>query len=90
MMTSNGYPGDYESGKLISGLENVKDYNIIHSGTKILNRDIFTNGGRVIGVVGEGASMIDAINQSYKGIGKIYFKNSFYRKDIGKRAINES
>ena len=90
MMTSDGYPGNYESGKLISGLENLKDYNIIHSGTKILNKDIFTNGGRVIGVVGEGASMIDAINQSYKGIGKIYFKNSFYRKDIGKRAINES
>ena len=89
MMTADGYPGDYETGKLISGLENARDYNIIHSGTKKVDKKIFTNGGRVIGVVGEGSSMEEAIKHSYKGIKKISFKNSFYRKDIGKRAIND-
>ena len=54
-----------------------------------MDKKIFTNGGRVIGVVGEGSSMEEAINQSYKGIKKISFRNSFYRKDIGKRAIND-
>ena len=90
MMTSDGYPGKYETGYLINGLENTDKINIIHSGTKISSdNSICTNGGRVIGVVGEGDNMSQAINNSYFGIKRISFQNSFYRKDIGKRALNE-
>ncbi|MFL2664621.1 MAG: phosphoribosylamine--glycine ligase [Dehalococcoidia bacterium] len=90
MMTSTGYPGKYETGYLINGLENLDKLNVIHSGTKLFSdNSIRTDGGRVVGVVGEGDNMSQAINNSYFGIQRISFQNSFYRKDIGKRALNK-
>ena len=85
VMTSSGYPGSYEKGKLISGLENVL---IFHAGTKRINDQFITSGGRVLGVTSFGAEIQSAIENSYAAVEKINFENAYYRKDIGYRALN--
>jgi len=87
---SGGYPGDYEKGKEIFGLEEAaKMVNVMvfHSGTKKQNGKILTNGGRVLGVTGLGNSTKNAITRTYQAIEKINFAGMHYRKDIGYRAL---
>lgn len=88
MLVSGGYPGDYEKGKTIKGLENVKESIAFHAGTLLANVGnesvIKTNGGRVISVTSFGNSIKDACEKSYSSIAEINFDGMNYRKDIGK------
>lgn len=84
MLTSGGYPYNYEKGKIITGLENIdEDIVVFHSGTKFLDKNIVTNGGRVIGITAKGISLEEASNKVYKNIEKIKFEGMHYRTDIG-------
>jgi phosphoribosylamine--glycine ligase len=83
MVVSGGYPGDYEKGLEISGLENVADALVFHAGTAAKGDKIVTNGGRVMAFTGLAATKEKALQQSYSAINKICFNGIYYRKDIG-------
>ena len=87
---SHGYPGEFEKGFEITGLEDL-DENIIlfHSGTKILDDKLVTNGGRVFAVTSKGQSLEEARNNIYRNIDKIKFQGMTYRKDIGQHEDDE-
>ena len=85
MLTSGGYPENYEKGKVISGLENLdSDIVVFHSGTKFDNENIVTNGGRVIGITAKGKTVKEAGEKVYENIKKINFEKMHYIKDIWK------
>ena len=85
MLTSGGYPENYEKGKVISGLENLdSDIVVFHSGTKFDNENIVTNGGRVIGITAKGKTVKEAGEKVYENIKKINFEGMHYRTDIWK------
>lgn len=91
VMASQGYPGKYETGKSIFGLdqfERSENVLIFHAGTKRSDDNIITSGGRVLGVTAFGADIKSAIDNSYAAVSKINFDNAYYRKDIGHRALN--
>ena len=83
MLVSGGYPGDYEKGKVISGLDKVEDSIAFHAGTSFKNGNVCTDGGRVIAVSSYGENMKEALACSYKNAGKIEFEGIYYRKDLG-------
>ncbi len=83
MLVSGGYPGDYENGKVITGLEKVTDSIVFHAGTKEQNNNILTNGGRVIAISSYGKNKDEALAISYKNIELIDFEGKYFRKDIG-------
>jgi phosphoribosylamine--glycine ligase len=90
-MASGGYPGNYEKGKIIKGLNDVaemKDAIVFHAGTAKKDDDIVTAGGRVLGVTALGNSIKDAIDRAYDAVKKISFDGAYYRKDIGHRALD--
>lgn len=87
---SGGYPGKYEKGKVITGLEEVKkmeDIVVFHAGTTYQDGKIVTSGGRVLGVTALGVDIKDARDRAYGAIEKIHFEGMHYRKDIARRAI---
>ena len=83
MMVSGGYPEEYKKGKTIEGLDTVLDSTVFHAGTKRVDGEVVTAGGRVLSVTSYGKNMRDALQISYNNISKINFENSYYRKDIG-------
>jgi phosphoribosylamine--glycine ligase len=83
MLVAGGYPGPYEKGKVISGLENVENSFAFHAGTNCRNGEICTNGGRVIAVSSYGNSMQEALSLSYKNAQLINFEGKYFRKDLG-------
>lgn len=83
MMVSAGYPGDYEKGKVITGLEAVKDTILFHAGTKKAESGIVTNGGRVIAASSYGANKAEALGKSFEAIKKVNFEGKYFRRDIG-------
>ena len=83
MMVSGGYPGAYEKGKEILGLDEVTDSILFHAGTKNENNRVLTNGGRVLAVTSYGQTMDDALERSYRNITRICFEQCTFRKDIG-------
>lgn len=87
VLASGGYPEGYEKGKEIFGLGNISDALVFHAGTKAKNGIIFTNGGRVLNIVGSGKSLDAAIQNTYKEIEKINFENAYYRTDIGAKGL---
>jgi phosphoribosylamine--glycine ligase len=90
VMASGGYPGNYEKGKEIAGLEKAaghKNVMVFHSGTSFKDGTIVTDGGRVLGVTGLGPVVAAAIDNAYAGVREIYFEGAHYRRDIGARAL---
>ncbi|MBC6004476.1 MAG: phosphoribosylamine--glycine ligase [Paeniclostridium sordellii] len=84
MLTSGGYPENYEKEKVIKGLEDLdEDIVVFHSGTKILDGQLVTNGGRVIGIATKGNSLEEASKKVYSNIEKLNFEGMHYRTDIG-------
>ncbi len=86
---SKGYPGKYEKGKYITGLEKISDSDVFvfHAGTQKIDNQILTNGGRVLAVTALGSSIIDAKNKAYSNISKINFDGIYYRTDIADKGI---
>ncbi len=89
VMASGGYPGSYEKGFPVKGLENVdKDLLIFHAGTRLGDDGtIYTNGGRVLTVVGIGKDMAEARDKVYRNLPDIHFDGCYYRKDIALREV---
>ena len=83
MMVSAGYPGAYEKGKAITGLDTVTDSILFHAGTKRTDNGVVTNGGRVIAVSSYGTTKAEALAQSFASIEKINFDGKYFRHDIG-------
>jgi phosphoribosylamine--glycine ligase len=83
MMVSGGYPGDYEKGKIIAGLENVKDSVVFHAGTKNSDDAVVTAGGRVLSVSSWGNTIEEALETSYRNAELINYEGRYYRNDIG-------
>ncbi len=89
VMASGGYPGEYQTGKLIRGLDQVAkrdDAIVFHAGTRRSDEGIVTAGGRVLGVTGLGSTLPAAIDTAYAAVNEISFEGAHYRRDIGRKA----
>jgi phosphoribosylamine--glycine ligase len=85
VLASAGYPGKYETGKTISGLEEaakLHDVQIFHAGTKRTNGEVMTAGGRVLAVTALGSTLDSARRRAYDAVSRIHFENCHYRRDI--------
>lgn len=92
VMSSGGYPGSFEAGKKISGIDQanqVDGVKVFHAGTGKHNGDYFTGGGRVLGVTARAADLATAVNRAYLAVSKISFDGAHYRKDIAARALKK-
>ena len=87
VLAADGYPGKYEKGMKIKGLEKVQDRLVFHAGTLQKDHDIISNGGRILNVVGFGKDLKSAIDDAYDIANSIEFSGKYYRKDIGKRGM---
>ncbi len=83
MLVSGGYPESYEKGKIISGIEDVKDSIVFHAGTKNDADKVVTSGGRVIALTSFGEDYRMALKKSYQSAEKLQFDKMYFRKDIG-------
>jgi phosphoribosylamine--glycine ligase len=89
IVSSGGYPGSYEKGKEISGLDEAgADATVFHCGTEVKDGKVVTSGGRVLSVTGTGADLREAVDRAYAAVGKLSFEKMFYRKDIAHRAFD--
>ena len=91
VLASGGYPGNYEKGKIISGIteaEKQPEIAVFHAGTKYdENKNLITNGGRVLGVSAIGKNLEEALASAYSAVSKISFEGKQYRRDISKKAL---
>ena len=90
VLASGGYPGEYEKGKVISGLaeaDSLADVIVFHAGTAKQNGAVITNGGRILGVTALGRDIKAAIDRAYEAVAKIHFDQVHFRKDIGHKAL---
>ncbi len=90
VMASKGYPGKYEKGKIIEGLEEVskmEDVYVFHAGTERRDGVFYTSGGRVVGVTSYGKTLKLAIEKCYSAVSKIRFEGCHYRRDIGLKGL---
>ncbi len=90
VMASQGYPGEYENGRAIRGLDAaaaIADVKVFHAGTKLVDGQVVTNGGRVLGVTALGSSLADAKLQAYKAVQAIRWPGAWCRKDISDKAV---
>jgi phosphoribosylamine--glycine ligase len=86
---SAGYPGPHQTGKIISGLNHLKNNDVIvfQAGTKLVGDETVTNGGRVLGVTATGKDLNEALANAYQNVNQISFEGMQYRPDIGRKAI---
>jgi len=92
VMTSGGYPGTFEVGKKISGLDEVgaiDGVKVFHAGTVKRGGEFYTAGGRVLGVSARADSLERAVGRAYEACEKIRFDGAHYRKDIAGRALKK-
>ncbi|MCE5315458.1 MAG: phosphoribosylamine--glycine ligase [Armatimonadota bacterium] len=90
VIASGGYPGNYEKGKVITGVDKAEaDTGVIvfHAGTENKNGNVVSSGGRVLGVTAVAGSFKDCIDKVYSGVDMIHFDGAHYRRDIGRRLI---
>jgi len=90
VLASKGYPGNYEKGKEITGLDTVTEHDgmVFHAGTTFKDGKYYTNGGRVMSAAALGESVREAVSNAYKVVSKVNFDGMYYRPDIGWRAQN--
>lgn len=89
VLASEGYPGPYRKGEVISGLDriNLPDTIVFHAGTARRGEEWITQGGRVLGVTALGKTVSDARRRAYEAVGRISFQGMHYRRDIGASAM---
>lgn len=90
VLASEGYPGGYEKGRIISGLDRaaqLKDVMVFHAGTSLDRGRVVTNGGRVLGVTALGDGVQEAIDRAYEAASRISWEGMHYRRDIGQKAL---
>jgi phosphoribosylamine--glycine ligase len=93
VLTSGGYPGKYETGKRISGLDEAAKLDgleIFHAGTQQLSGEIVTAGGRVMAVTALGSTIAEARSRAYETVARIHFENCHYRRDIALSAVTDN
>jgi len=83
MIVAGGYPGEYEKGKAITGIDNVRQSLVFHAGTALEGGVVKTNGGRVIAVSSLQDSQFDALQSATADAARIYFDGKYFREDIG-------
>ena len=92
VLASGGYPGSYESGKKITGLEQaakIEGATVFHAGTTFRDGAFYTAGGRVLGVTARAADLPTALARAYEAVDRIQFEGMHYRKDIAARALKQ-
>ena len=89
VLASAGYPGAYETGKEIRGLQmaEARGATIFHAGTRMAHSRLETSGGRVLGVTASGADLPAAVAAAYEGVRHIQFDGMHYRHDIGSKGL---
>jgi phosphoribosylamine--glycine ligase len=90
VMASGGYPGAFEAGKPIFGIdeaERIYGVKVFHAGTNRRDNTYYTSGGRVLGVAARGSDLPDAVERAYDAVMKIRFEGMHYRKDIAARGL---
>ena len=90
VMASGGYPGSYEKGKVISGLDEAgasEGVTVFHAGTALKDGKVVTSGGRVLAVTALGDDLRQAVDRAYAAVREISFEGAFYRKDIAAKAL---
>ncbi len=93
VLTSAGYPGSYEKGKVITGIadaEAMENVTVYHAGTAVVDGQLVTNGGRVLAVTALGDTFENARNLAYEACEKIDFEGKTLRHDIGLRALRDA
>lgn len=89
VLASGGYPGSYEKGKLITGLDklfSLRNVFPFYAGVARKNRSLVTDGGRVLGITAIGGNLNEAARQAYRAVNKVHFEGMYYRGDIGKKS----
>jgi len=90
VLASGGYPGPYPKGKVISGLDCVPDdIMVFHAGTALVDGQVVTAGGRVLGVTAVAKTIREAIDRAYEGVQAINFEGMHFRRDIGRKALTK-
>ena len=92
VMASGGYPGSYESGKKMAGLDEALGFEgvkVFHAGTSQHEGEFYTAGGRVLGITAKAGNLETAVDRAYEACGKIKFEGAHYRKDIAARALKK-
>ncbi|MBV8053465.1 MAG: phosphoribosylamine--glycine ligase [Acidobacteriaceae bacterium] len=92
VMASGGYPGTFEAGKKILGLQDaakVEGVKVFHAGTTAIDNAYFTSGGRVLGVTARGPDLKTAVDRAYAAVARVSFEGVHYRKDIAARALKK-
>jgi phosphoribosylamine--glycine ligase len=90
VLSAGGYPGSYETGTEIGGLEKLKDWPkgfVFHAGTSKQDGRWHTSGGRVLGVTARGRDLAEAVQEVYRGVNSISWEGMHYRRDIARRAL---
>ena len=92
VLTSEGYPGSYPKGRIVSGIERAEAQGakVFHAGTRFHDGQIATAGGRVLGVTAAGDTLAESIENAYAAVNEIHFEGMHFRRDIGKKGLRRT